>query len=100
MRHMLINRTGIAVALGVTKAAVSQWFSAGARVPADRCPAIERATDGRVTCEELRPDVAWARIHDEAWPKHGRPGVPEGRPTIDVAAPAVADLLEAERAAA
>jgi DNA-binding transcriptional regulator YdaS (Cro superfamily) len=28
-------------------------------VPADRCPDIEYATAGKVTCEELRPDVKW-----------------------------------------
>jgi DNA-binding transcriptional regulator YdaS (Cro superfamily) len=33
-------------------------------VPAERCPQIERATDGAVTCEELRPDLAehWAYL--------------------------------------
>lgn len=31
----------------------------GRPVPAELCPAIERATGGRVRCEELRPDVAW-----------------------------------------
>lgn len=58
--------------------------------PTDRCPAIERATEGRVTCEELRPDIRWHRIPDPAWP-HA-----EGRPAIDVAAP----KEENERAAA
>jgi DNA-binding transcriptional regulator YdaS (Cro superfamily) len=29
------------------------------RVPAEYCPLIERATEGRVRCEELRPDIAW-----------------------------------------
>lgn len=29
------------------------------RVPAEYCPLIERATDGKVRCEDLRPDVAW-----------------------------------------
>lgn len=31
------------------------WLSN--RVPAEHCPAIERATEGQVTCSELRPDV-------------------------------------------
>lgn len=48
------------------------------RVPADRCPDIERAFG--VACEELRPDVRWARIADPEWPN------PLGRPCIDVAA--------------
>lgn len=38
-------------------ATVYQWTKT--RVPAERCPAIERATNGLVRCEELRPDVAW-----------------------------------------
>ena len=33
-----------------------QWGRS--QVPAERCPDIERATNGAVTCEELRPDLA------------------------------------------
>jgi len=29
-------------------------------VPAEYCPSIERATNGAVRCEELRPDVDWS----------------------------------------
>ena len=32
------------------------------RVPADYCPAIEKATGGDVRCEALRPDVDWAYL--------------------------------------
>jgi len=85
---MQINRTELAAACGVSKAAVSQWLGQG-KPPPDRCPAIERATEGRVTCEELRPDVRWQRVPDPTWPHPG------GRPCIDVAAP-----LESDRAAA
>jgi DNA-binding transcriptional regulator YdaS (Cro superfamily) len=28
--------------------------------PAEYCPAIERATNGAVKCEDLRPDVEWS----------------------------------------
>ena len=76
---MRINHTDLASRLGVSKAAVSQWFSG--RPPADRCPSIERATAGRVTVDQLRPDVRWVRVTDPTWPH------PEGRPCIDVAAP-------------
>jgi DNA-binding transcriptional regulator YdaS (Cro superfamily) len=38
-------------------ATVYQWTKT--RVPAERCPAIEAATNGLVRCEDLRPDVAW-----------------------------------------
>ena len=36
---------------------VQQWRLT--RVPAEYCPAIERATQGAVRCEDLRPDVDW-----------------------------------------
>lgn len=39
---------------------ISQWRTKAREVPAERCPAIERATNGVVTCEELRPDIDWA----------------------------------------
>lgn len=61
---------------------VSRWASGGRLTPKGRCPAIERATAGQVTCEELRPDVQWQRVPDPDWPN------PAGRPCIDVAAPA------------
>lgn len=46
---------------GVLRQHVEHWIKAD-RVPADKCPLIERATREHgqpVTCEELRPDVAW-----------------------------------------
>jgi DNA-binding transcriptional regulator YdaS (Cro superfamily) len=53
------SATALAQRLGVTPAAVGQWKSGERRVPAERCPEIERATSGAVRCEDLRPDVAW-----------------------------------------
>ena len=47
----------LAEILRVTPGAVSQWANGTRPVPPTRCRAIEAATDGRVTCEELRPDV-------------------------------------------
>ena len=41
---------------------VQQWRVAG--VPAERCPDSEEATGGKVTCEELRPDVNWAVLRN------------------------------------
>lgn len=43
--------------LGITKGAVHQWTAPGRKVPPEHCIAIERATDGKVTRYELRPDV-------------------------------------------
>ena len=68
--------------VGVRPPSVVGWRGV---VPAERCPAIERATEGRVACEALRPDVRWARVPDPLWPHPG------GRPCIDVAAPAEVD---------
>lgn len=36
------------------------------RVPAEYCPLIERETEGRVRCEDLRPDVAWDVLRMQA----------------------------------
>ena len=87
----LIEQLGGTVAVasmtGVAPPSVTAWRKRG--IPADRCPAIERATSGAVTCETLRPDVAWARIPDASWPH------PLGRPVIDVARPMAEVIREA-----
>lgn len=49
-------------AIGVTPVLISQWANGHRPVPAERCPEIEKATSGEVTCEELRPDVDWAYL--------------------------------------
>lgn len=45
---------------------LSAWASGDRRVPAERCPEIERATAGAVRCEDLRPDVAWDVLRMQA----------------------------------
>ena len=50
----------LAHAIGVTPPMVYQWASGLRQVPAERCIQIERATDGAVRCEELRPDIDWS----------------------------------------
>jgi len=62
--------TKFAAALGETvlRQHVEHWVKAD-RVPADKCPLIERATREKgqpVTCEELRPDVAWGVLREQA----------------------------------
>ena len=74
--QLLGGPTAVARMVGVTVPSVIGWRG---RVPADRCPALERATAGRWTVDALRPDVRWHRIPDPAWPHPG------GRPCIDVA---------------
>lgn len=53
--------SALASAIGVSPSLPSMWKKRG-NVPSDYCPAIEQATREKgspVTCEELRPDVAW-----------------------------------------
>lgn len=45
--------------LGVSSPTVNQWTTGTRQIPAERCPEIEKATNGAVTCEDLRPDVDW-----------------------------------------
>lgn len=52
----------LARAVGLSDVIVSQWKTGARQVPAERCPAIERATHGAVRCEDLRPDVDWAYL--------------------------------------
>lgn len=50
--------TALAKALGLKSHAVIQQWRIN-QVPAERCPAIEEVTGGKVRCEDLRPDVRW-----------------------------------------
>lgn len=45
--------------LGVTPQAVCFWRDGKRQLAAEYCPVIERATEGAVRCEDLRPDVDW-----------------------------------------
>lgn len=51
------GQTSLANAIGVSPSFVNQWVNGSRPVPATRCRAIESATEGRVTCADLRPDV-------------------------------------------
>ncbi len=56
---ILDGKSAVARHFGLTPWAVSKWRD---RVPADRCPEIEKMTAGVVRCEELRPDIDWAYL--------------------------------------
>lgn len=58
--------TALANSLGVTPQAVCFWRDDKRKVPADKCPLIERVTVGAVSCEQLRPDVDWNYIRETA----------------------------------
>ncbi len=60
------SASALAAVLQVSAAAVGQWKSGERRIPAERCPEIERATGGHVRCEDLRPDVAWDVLRMQA----------------------------------
>lgn len=78
--------SALAKALGVHPSLPSQWLSGHRPIPADRCPAIERATNGLVRCEDLRPDVDWAYIRNSNQPHGDAPfgcGVSDPRCTSD-----------------
>jgi DNA-binding transcriptional regulator YdaS (Cro superfamily) len=54
--------TKLARSLGVLPQHINNWRKRG--VPAERCIAIEEATDGTVTRHDLRPDVFGPATND------------------------------------
>lgn len=59
------TQKALAVCVGVSQQTVWAWISRKS-VPAEHCPAIERATSGAVRCEDLRPDVDWSYLRGSA----------------------------------
>jgi DNA-binding transcriptional regulator YdaS (Cro superfamily) len=74
--EVLGGQSALAESIGLSPQVVNNW-TRRLNVPIEHCPSIERATGGKVTCEELRPDVQWVRVKDKAWPR------PNGRPLVD-----------------
>jgi len=60
--EILGGPTKVALILGVTPQAVCFWRGGHRRFPAEYCPNIEKATDGVIRCEDLRPDVDWGYL--------------------------------------
>ena len=54
----------LAKAIGVSPVMISLWKTGARPIPIERCPDIERATEGAVSRRDLRPDD-WERI----WPE-------------------------------
>jgi len=67
------SKAALARAVGVVPMAVSHWIRRG--VPIDKALSIERATNGAVTREELRPDIFL------------REGVPHGSESLTATPP-------------
>jgi DNA-binding transcriptional regulator YdaS (Cro superfamily) len=73
------TQSEFATLIGVSQGMIYQWLKGIRPVSLERCPSIEKATDGKVTCEELRPDVDWAflrgtskRVKPNATPRERR----------------------------
>ena len=58
------TQSALAKQVGVSQGMVHQWVTGIRPVSLDKCIAIERATGGAVTCEELRPDFDWSYLAD------------------------------------
>lgn len=69
--EILGSQLALAKALGIKPPTVHQWLSGKRPVPAERCPSIERLTDGAVLCEQLRPDVEWSFLRQSSQPLDG-----------------------------
>ncbi len=57
LRRIYKTNQGIADVGGVTQQAVSLWMSGKRRPGGDSCIRIERATKGKVSVRDLRPDL-------------------------------------------
>ncbi|AUK49435.1 helix-turn-helix domain-containing protein [Pasteurella multocida] len=55
------NQKSLASICGVSQQAVNKWAKGG-KMDVKYIPAIIKATNGKVTAEEIRPDVDWAVI--------------------------------------
>ena len=64
---VLGSQAALAREIGVAQQVVNNWMRRG-NVPAEHCPAIEKATGGIVACEALRPDVDWAYLRHSGAP--------------------------------
>lgn len=53
------GQTALAKACGVSQQLVWHWLHVAEKIPAERAIDIERATDGKVSRGDIRPDL-WA----------------------------------------
>ena len=62
------TQIALAKAIKAAPSFVNQWVKGGRPIPAAYCVAIERATGGKVSRQELRPDDYWLVWPDLAAP--------------------------------
>lgn len=55
--ELLGGPTATAKEIGKSQSSVSEMLSQGKRVPAEWCIPLEKATGGKITRHELRPDL-------------------------------------------
>lgn len=55
----------LARSIGVSAPTVHQWITGARPIPVSRCIDIESITSAQVTCEQLRPDVAWHVVREK-----------------------------------
>jgi DNA-binding transcriptional regulator YdaS (Cro superfamily) len=66
--YLLGSQKALADAIGVSPKTIWAWVNRKS-VPAEHCPAIEKATSGAIRCEDLRPDVDWAYLRKSQKPE-------------------------------
>jgi DNA-binding transcriptional regulator YdaS (Cro superfamily) len=76
---LLGGQASLARQLTIAPPTVNEWVKGDRRIPAERCPEIERLTreavaargkgEAPVLCEHLRPDVAWEVLREQAAPQ-------------------------------
>lgn len=81
----------LASAIHVATSAPSMWKKRG-NVPAEHCPAIERATG--VRCEDLRPDIPWCVLRLQAGQDTDAPKVSGAQAEADKTAAIARHLSE------
>jgi DNA-binding transcriptional regulator YdaS (Cro superfamily) len=57
-------------------------------VPTEHCPLIEDLTEGRILCEDLRPDVRWDLVRKRRRPHPDRTALLAARGQSDTKEPA------------
>lgn len=72
------GRSRVADLLGLTRGRIDQVARGEGVAQADWCAKLEQETEGAFVCEQINPDLPWARMADSAWPWH-----PQGRPVVD-----------------
>jgi DNA-binding transcriptional regulator YdaS (Cro superfamily) len=63
---LLKTQSALAAVIGgtVKTGHIYYWLNSG-QVPAEHCPSIERATEGKVRCEDLCPGADWAYLREQ-----------------------------------